>query len=106
MNQRQELKKRYLSFRQEELEGYTPYRYENSKLHNLPVTLAGTDFGSVLKTSPYWHINGSMPDAGDGEALVGKSGGELRTLSAGDSVSLRQFLSDNRGHRSDRYSRL
>ena len=82
-----ELKSGISFISQEELEGYTPYRYENSQIHNIPVTLAGIDFGSVLKTSPYWHINGSMP-SGDGETLVGAKMAESLGLSVGDSVSV------------------
>ena len=69
-----------------ELEGYTPYRYENTQIHNMPVTLAGTDFGSVMKTSPYWHINGELP-SGDGQALFGAKVVESLGLKLGDTVS-------------------
>lgn len=73
-------------FASSELEGYTPYRYENTKIHNLPVTLAGIDFDSVLKTSPYWYVNGEMPTA-SGEALVGKKMADSLGLSVGDTIS-------------------
>lgn len=69
-----------------ELEGYTPYRYENTSIHNLPITFAGTDFSSVLKTSPYWHINGELP-VSDGQALVGAKVAEELGVAAGDSLS-------------------
>ena len=69
-----------------ELEGYTPYRYENTVIHNLPVTFAGTDFTSVLKTSPYWHISGEMP-SGDGEVLVGAKVAESLGIQEGDTIS-------------------
>lgn len=82
-----EIKKAISVFPSDKLEGYTPYRYENSKLNNLPVTLAGTDFSSVLKTSPYWHISGELPD-GNGKTLVGKKTAEKFGLSTGDSISL------------------
>ena len=82
-----EIKKAVSVFPSEKTEGYTPYRYENSKLNNLPVTLAGTDFSSVLKTSPYWHITGELPD-GSGKTLVGKKLAEKFGFSAGDSFSL------------------
>lgn len=72
-------------FPSEQLEGYTPYRYENTKLHNLPVTLAGTDFASVLKTSPYWHIAGTLPNQ-NGQTLVGKHIAEQFGLRVGDSL--------------------
>ena len=69
-----------------ELEGYTPYRYENTNIHNQPVTLAGIVFESALKTSPYWHINGEYP-SGDGEVLLGAKAAEQLGVSAGDTVS-------------------
>ena len=73
-------------FPAQELEGYTPYRYENSSIHNMPVTLAGIDFDSVLRTSPYWHISGAAPAAA-GEALVGAKMAESLGLRVGDKVS-------------------
>lgn len=81
------IKKAVSVFPSDKLEGFTPYRYENSKLNNLPVTLAGTDFSSVLKTSPYWHISGELPD-GNGKTLVGKKLADKFGLSVGDSLSL------------------
>lgn len=69
-----------------ELEGYTGYRYENSQIHNMPVTLAGIDFESVMKTSPYWHITGDMP-AAEGEALVGAKVAESLGIHEGDVIS-------------------
>lgn len=69
-----------------ELEGCTPYRYENTQIHNMPVTLAGTDFDTVLKTSPYWHINGEMP-SDNSEALIGAKVAESLGIQPGDTVS-------------------
>jgi len=71
---------------EKELEGYTPYRYENTKIHNMPVTIAGTDFSSVLKTSPYWLINGNLPD-GEGKALIGAKVAESLGVKVGDSIA-------------------
>ena len=73
-------------FPKAELEGYTPYRYENTSVHNQPVTLAAIDFDSVQKTSPYWHINGELP-VGAGEALIGAKVAESLGVSVGDSIS-------------------
>lgn len=81
-----DLQKGISYFKSEELEGYTPYRYENTNIHNMPVTLAGIDFDSIMKTSPYWHINGTLP-TGDGETLVGAKMAESLGLSVGDSIS-------------------
>lgn len=69
-----------------ELEGYTPYRYENTNIHNLPITFAGTNFDSVMKTSPYWHVNGELP-GGDGEVLLGAKVAEALGAEVGDSIS-------------------
>lgn len=70
----------------EELAGYTPYRYENTKIHNMPVTLAGIDFASVQKTSPYWHITGELP-GGKGEMLVGAKVAQNLGITTGDTVT-------------------
>ena len=82
----EDLKKGISFFPAAELEGYTPYRYENTSIHNLPVTFAGTDFSSVLKTSPYWLVNGELP-SGDGQALIGAKVAENLGVSTGDSIS-------------------
>lgn len=74
------------AFADAELEGYTPYRYENSKIHNMPVTLAGVTFDTVLKTSPYWLVNGDLPTK-DGETLVGAKTAESLGIKQGDTVS-------------------
>ena len=69
-----------------ELEGYTPYRYENTSIHNIPVTLAGIDFTSVQKTSPYWHIEGEYPSS-DGEVLLGAKVALSLGVKTGDKIS-------------------
>ena len=84
--QREDLEKGISEFSSDEIEGYTPYRYENTKIHNMPATLAGIDFDSVLKTSPYWHISGNMPSGG-GQALVGAKVAENLGIKQGDTVS-------------------
>ena len=82
----EEVEKGISYFPAAELEGYTPYRYENTSIHNLPITFAGTDFSSVLKTSPYWHINGELP-AGNGETLIGAKVAEELGVQTGDVIS-------------------
>ncbi len=73
-------------FPKAELEGYTEYRYENTKIHHMPVTLAGIDFEKVLKTSPYWLINGELP-AKEGEVLVGAKVAESLGIQVGDTIA-------------------
>ncbi len=80
------MEKGIAAFPAKELEGYTPYRYENTSIHNMPVTLAGIDFASVEKTSPYWHISGELP-TGDGQVLVGAKVAEKLGIVLGDVVS-------------------
>ena len=73
-------------FPDKELEGYTPYRYENTQIHNMPVTMAGIDFEAVQKTSPYWHVSGKYP-SGDGEVLIGAKVAENLGIKTGDQIS-------------------
>lgn len=68
-----------------EMEGYAPFRYETTKVHNFPITIAATDFAGVKRTSPYWYINGEMP-ASDGETLVGAKVAETLGLKVGDQI--------------------
>ena len=82
----QELQKALAKFPSDESEGYTPYRYENTSIHNMPVTLAGIDFDSIMKTSPYWHISGELPKQ-DGQTLVGAKVADKLGLKIGDSIS-------------------
>ena len=78
-----DLEKGIAVFTAGELEGYTPYRYENTVIHNMPITLAGISFDSVTKTSPYWHVEGTLP-AVDGEVLVGAKVAESLGIRTGD----------------------
>lgn len=82
----EELEQGISVFPEHEVEGYTPYRYENTSINNIPVIFAGTDFDSVLKTSPYWHIVGEMPTS-DGQTLVGAKVAEELGLSVGGSLA-------------------
>ncbi len=82
----QELHTALAGFPSDESEGYTPYRYENTSIHNMPVTLAGIDFDSIMKTSPYWHISGELPKQ-DGQTLVGAKVADRLGLKIGDSIS-------------------
>ncbi len=88
-------------FGSDELEGCTAYRYENTKIHNMPQALAAIDFESVLKTSPYWHIGGDMP-SGNGMALVGAKAAEGLGLKSGDTfVCVNSFEVDESVDTSD-----
>lgn len=69
-----------------ELVGVTPYRYETVRIHEQPVVAAGTDFASARLTSPYWHIDGEWPSAG--ELLVGKKTADFLGLGVADGCNV------------------
>lgn len=69
------------------LVGATPYRYKTVRIHEQPIQAAGTEMTGVMKTSPYWSIDGSWPE-NDGELLVGENvAGDLE-LAVGDTVTV------------------
>ena len=82
----EDIKKGISYISKSELEGYTPYRYENTQIHNMPVSLAGIDFDTISKTSPYWHISGELPSS-DGEILLGEKVAESIGVKEGDTVT-------------------
>ncbi len=67
--------------------GMTPYRYETVRINQTPVTAAGTDMSSVLKTSPYWSVDGEIPDK-DGEILIGATVAQNYNLQVEKSISV------------------
>ena len=71
----------------EKLLGITPFRYETVRIHEQPVVAAGTSFESVKSTSPYWHIDGELPQK-ENQALLGKETAEGLGLKVGDSFNV------------------
>ena len=71
-----------------DLEGYTPYRYDNCQVNNLPVRVAGTKFTYIDKTSPYWAIDGKMPSGIDGEVLLGAKVANTFDVKVGDNITI------------------
>ena len=67
----------------DDIVGVAPYRYENVRIHESPVVVAGTDISGEQKTSPYWHIEGEWPSA-DGQVLVGATLAENFRLKTGE----------------------
>ncbi len=63
--------------------GIAPYRYENVRIHERPVVIAGTDMTGAQATSPYWHVEGSWPSA-DGQIMIGAGIAESFRLKMGD----------------------
>ena len=74
-------------FKDGELVGATPFRYETVRMHEQPILAAGTDMENLQKTSPYWLIDGEWPE-GSGELIVGQNIAETLGLKAGDSVTV------------------
>ncbi len=70
-----------------DLEGMTPFGYDNSKINEQPVVIAGTDFDEVAKTRPFWHIDGEFPK-NDTEALAGSEVAQLLYLKPGKVVNI------------------
>lgn len=67
--------------------GLAPFAYENIRINEQPFIAAGTDFGQVQKTSPYWGVEGSWP-AGEGEMLIGREAAEHLRAFVGDVLTL------------------
>ncbi|MER2054454.1 MAG: ABC transporter permease, partial [Clostridia bacterium] len=69
--------------------GATPYRYVRMDMvsRQLSFTTAGTDFEQVMKTSPYFHIEGSLPE-NDREVLLGKAVADQLGMRVGRSMEL------------------
>lgn len=55
---------------QDDVVGVTPFSYHNIRINELPFMVCGTDFASVKKTAPYWHVEGDYPESERG-ILVG-----------------------------------
>ena len=76
-------------FPEDALVGAAPYRYVRLDMtsRQQSFTTAGTDFEQVLKTSPYFHVEGRYPEA-TREVLVGKEIAELIGVREGSSMEL------------------
>ncbi len=76
-------------FPEDALVGAAPYRYVRLDMtsRQQSFTTAGTDFEQVLKTSPYFSVEGRYPEA-TREVLVGKEIAELIGVREGSSMEL------------------
>ena len=76
-------------FPEEELVGAAPYRYIRLDMtsRQQSFTAAGTDFSQVVKTSPYFSVEGRYPEAAR-EVLVGKEIAETIGVKLGSSMEL------------------
>ena len=73
----------------EEIVGSAPYRYVRLDMmtRQQSFTAAGTDFNQIIRTSPYFSVEGSYP-ASIREILVGKEIAETIGLKTGSSIEL------------------
>ena len=76
-------------FPEDALVGAAPYRYVRLDMtsRQQSFTTAGTDFSQVLKTSPYFSVEGSYPEKGR-EVLVGKAIAETIGVKVGSDMEL------------------
>lgn len=75
-----------------DLIGITPFSYVNVRINDQPLLAAGTDFGSVLKTSPYWGIDGEIPQRSS-DILIGKEVSDHLRARIGDSLDIAYYPS-------------
>ena len=54
-----------------EIVGMAPFLYERVKINEKPVFTGGTNFSMLQKVSPYWQLNGTWPEPGKQEILLG-----------------------------------
>ena len=70
-----------------EVEGVISYCYESATINDAPIVVAGCDLAATLETSPYWQIDGALPQ-NPGEILVGLNQADFFSLSVGDTVTI------------------
>ena len=71
----------------ESVVGIAPYRYENVRIHDIPVVAAGTDPDGARAASPYWSVEGDW-FTGTGGMIVGANVAESFRLKIGDMVEV------------------
>lgn len=69
----------------EKLLGVTPFRYESIRSNQQPYIMVGTDFEQVIKTSPYWKIEGELPKRSH-EILIGTDIANFAKLTIGSTM--------------------
>ncbi|WP_430876315.1 ABC transporter permease [Gilliamella sp. G0441] len=69
----------------EKLLGVTPFRYESIRSNQQPYIMVGTDFEQVMKTSPYWKIEGELPKHSH-EILIGTDIANFTKLTIGSTI--------------------
>ncbi len=72
---------------QDKLLGVTPFRYGAVRVNQHPYTIVGTNFNQVTKTSPYWHIEGRLPQKSH-EVMIGTDIANFANLNVGSEISI------------------
>ena len=75
------------------VEGVISYCYESATINDAPIVIAGCDLNATLETSPYWQIDGALPQA-EGEILVGLNQADFFSLQVGDTVPVSYIPAD------------
>lgn len=76
-----------------DVRGVISYSYKSCTINDSPVVIAGCDLAETLETSPFWQIDGSLPDE-PGEILVGLEQADFFSLKVGDTVTVSYLPSD------------
>ncbi|MDR3338042.1 MAG: ABC transporter permease [Treponema sp.] len=69
------------------LTGAAPYRYRLVKINERPFMSAGTDFGELQKTNPWWFVLGGFPQ-NEGEVLIGREVADTIRFVSGSSFTV------------------
>ncbi|OCG32704.1 ABC transporter permease [Gilliamella sp. Choc4-2] len=72
---------------EDKLLGVTPFRYNSIRSNQQPYTIVGTDFKQVVKTSPYWSIEGSIPQNSH-EIMIGTDIANFAKLTIGSTMPI------------------
>lgn len=88
-----------------EIIGAAPFLYERLEINKQYILTGGTNFDEVQKVSPYWHVEGNFPTAGEREILIGAQLakifspyepseiiGQEVTISAGEGTAMKKFV--------------
>ena len=75
------------------VEGVISYCYESATINDAPIVVAGCDLNATLETSPYWQIDGALPQNKD-EILVGLNQADFFSLHVGDKLTMSYIPAD------------
>ena len=74
---------------EEYIYAYSPYIYGVSKVKTVDMVITGVDFDSIVKTNPWWKINGELPAKGDIQgSVIGINVAQRLNLKMGDEFEI------------------